>query len=140
LGSVADGVRVLGGATFIDAVQTKTASGTNDGKTGVAVPELQMNLGAEWDTPWLPGLTLLARGIYTSSQFLNAANTQEVPEWTRFDLGARYLIETRGMPITVRANVQNVFDDSYWASTAGSFGGLGLSAPRTFMLSASFDF
>jgi iron complex outermembrane receptor protein len=81
---------------------------------------------------------LTARGIYTSSQYLNAANTQELPSWTRLDLGARYVIDGRGKPIVIRANIENVFDANYWGSASRGF--LGLSTPRTFLLSTTFSF
>jgi iron complex outermembrane receptor protein len=38
----------------------------------------------------------------------------------------------------VRANLDNVLDKSYW--DANSFGQLTVSEPRTFLLSATFDF
>jgi iron complex outermembrane receptor protein len=139
-GEITDGIRILGGATYIDSVLTKTQNGTNNGKEGVAVPDLQANIGMEWDTPFVRDLTLSGRMVYTSTQYLNAANTQELPAWTRFDIGARYAIETHGVPIVIRANVLNVFDESYWASAAASSGRAGLSLPRTFLLSTSFQF
>ncbi|MDZ7872045.1 MAG: TonB-dependent receptor, partial [Rhizobium sp.] len=67
------------------------------------------------------------------------ANTQKVDGWTRVDLGARYKFEREnGKPIEIRASVENVFNENYWASSARGF--LAAGAPRTFMLSASFDF
>lgn len=139
-GEVTDGIRILGGVTFIDSELTKTQNGLNRGNKGIAVPEFQANIGAEWDTPFVHGLTLSGRVIYTSSQYLNAANTQELPAWTRLDMGARYTLETRGVPVVIRANVLNVFDESYWASAAASSGSAGLSLPRTFLLSTTFTF
>jgi iron complex outermembrane receptor protein len=137
-GEVADGVRLLGGVAYTHAELTKTAGGVNDGKTGIGVPEIQANLGAEWDTPFLPGMTLAGRAIYTDSQYVNAANTQKIPDWIRFDAGVRYAFSAHGTPITVRFNVENVLDDGYWASS--SRGGYQAGAPRTFLLSTSFDF
>jgi iron complex outermembrane recepter protein len=139
-GEVTSAIRVLGGLTYIDSELTKTANGINQGNEGIAVPEFQANIGAEWDPPFVSGLTVSGRVIYTSSQYLNAANTQELPAWTRLDLGARYTLETRGVPVVIRANVLNVFDESYWASAAASSGSAGLSLPRTFLLSTSFTF
>jgi iron complex outermembrane receptor protein len=97
-----------------------------------------MNIGGEWDTPYLRGFTLSARVIYTSSQYLNAANTQEVPSWVRVDFGARYSVEAAGTPITIRANLENAFDEGYWATA--SRGSLGMGTPRTFLLSATASF
>lgn len=137
-GELTETLRILGGATYIDSELTKTQNGLNQGNKGVAVPDFQANIGLEWDTPY-HGLTLSGRVVYTSSQYLNAANTQELPDWMRFDLGARYVFETRGTPIAIRANILNLLDENYWASAA-SFGAAGVGMPRTFLLSTSFSF
>lgn len=135
------GVRLLGGVTFIDAKLVNTVGGQFDGNAAPGVPDAAFNLYGEYDLPpWLaPGLTLTGRAIYTSSQFYNQANTQSVPDWTRFDAGLRYAFEgVNGKPVVVRAIVENLLDDSYWASAARGF--LAVGAPRTFILSASVDF
>ncbi len=137
-GQAADRVRLLGGAAFTDAEQVKTANGSNDGKTAVGVPEYQLNLGLEWDTPFLDGFTLGGRATYTSSQFYDAANTQSIPDWWRFDLSARYALDVYDTPIQMRASITNLLDDNYWESTAPS--ALSRSAPRTFLLSATARF
>lgn len=137
-GEVVEGVRILGGVMMIDSELTKTADNANQGNDGIGAPSLQVNVGAEWDTPFLRGLTLSARAVYTSSQYLNAANTQEVPSWTRVDFGVRYSVEAGGTPITIRANLENAFDEGYWA--AASRGSLGMGMPRTVLLSVTADF
>lgn len=139
-GQISDTVRLLGGVTLMDATLTKTSNGTNDGKDAPGVPDMQINLGSEWDTPFAPGLTLSGRVIHTSSQKVDNANTQSIPDWTRFDLGARYKLQTRGTPVTIRANVENLFDNDYWASAAYAPGWLAPGAPRTFLLSTAFTF
>jgi iron complex outermembrane receptor protein len=138
-GEVVPAVRVLGGVTLIDAELTKTRTASNIGHRPVGVPEMQANLGLEWDLPFVRGLTLGATAIYTGDQFVNAANTQLVPSWVRYDLGARYQTKLSETPVTVRLTVRNLLDDSYWSGVS-SFGGLGQSDPRTVLLSTSFDF
>ena len=138
-GEVQPGVRVLGGVTLIDPELTKTSTSANLGKTPIGVPQVQANLSAEWDTPFAPGLTLVANTVYTGYQYLDAANTQVVPSWTRLDLGARYTTRINNRPVTLRALVQNVFDTNYWAGVA-SYSGLSQGAPRTVLLSMSTDF
>ncbi|TXN19666.1 TonB-dependent siderophore receptor [Methylobacterium sp. WL9] len=135
------GIRLLGGVTFIDATLVKTAGGQFDGKAAPGVPDTALNLYGEYDLPpWLaPGLTVTGRAIYTSSMFYNQANTQSVPDWTRFDAGLRYVFEgANGKPVVMRAVVENIFDDSYWASAARGF--LAVGAPRTVIVSATVDF
>lgn len=138
-GEVLPTLRVLGGVTFIDAELTKTATAANIGNRPVGVPEVQANLGLEWDAPFLSGLTLGGGLVYTGDQYVNVGNTQRVPSWVRFDLGARYQTMLVNTPTTLRLTVRNVMDDDYWSGVS-SFGGLGQGDPRTVLLSTSFDF
>jgi iron complex outermembrane receptor protein len=137
-GEVMTGVRLLGGATYIDAELTKTNDGTNEGNEPPGVSPLRVVFGAEWDTPFFQGFTLMGRVTHDSSNYLDAANTQKVPGWARLDLCARYRLERAdGKPIVIRTTVTNVLDSDYWVNSSSQ---LGLSEPLTFRLSASFDF
>jgi iron complex outermembrane receptor protein len=138
-GEVARGVRVLGGVTYLQAKQLRTQGGTNDGKDAIVAPRWFGNAGLEWDTGFLPGLTLSTRVLLTGSQYVNAQNTLRLPGWARWDVGARYALQGFGRPVTLRANVLNVANRGYWEGSAGS-GGIVLSAPRTVNLSATIDF
>lgn len=82
-GKPIEGLRVLGGVTFIDAELAQTAAGQFDGNTAPGVPRTAINFYGEYDLPWIRGLTATGRMIYTSSMFYNQANTQSVPEWVR---------------------------------------------------------
>lgn len=132
------GVRLLGGVTFLDAELSKTAGGTNDGHDAVGVPDYQLNVGAEWDLPFLPGVTVSGRVLHTGPQYLDAANTQEVESWTRLDLGARYKTELYATPVTLNLFVENVTDESYWASAQGGYLTQGDPLTAKLSLSASF--
>lgn len=136
------GLRVLGGLTLLDAEQRVTAGGVNQGNDVIGVPETQLNIGAEWDVPGVRGLNLNARALYTSSQYADGANRQELPSWTRLDIGANYVATIADRKVTFRARIDNVADKSYWAS-AGGYPGSGylvLGSPRTAVLSATVDF
>lgn len=139
-GQLVPTLRVLGGATFLKAENTKTQGGIDQGKTVIGVPETQANIGVEWDL--LTSLSVDGRVVYTSSQMANASNTLEIPGWTRLDLGARYSLAWADKTMTVRARIDNVTDRNYWASVGGSFDAnyMVLGGPRTFVLSASLDF
>lgn len=138
-GEVAPGTRLMGGVTFLDGELTKSATAANRGNKPVGVPDIQANLWAEWDTPWLEGFTLTGGAIYTDSQYVNQANTQALDSWTRIDAGARYATKIEGRPTTFRATVQNVFDREYWSGVA-SYGAFSPGYPRTLQLSATVDF
>jgi iron complex outermembrane recepter protein len=139
-GEVTPAIRLLGGVALIDGKQVKTLNGATDGRTAVGVPAVTANIGAEWDTPFVPDMTLWGRVIYTSSQYVNITNTLSLPEWTRVDIGARYTVTSpwNGKPIVIRASVENVFNEAYWASAYS--GVITLAAPRTYLLSTTFNF
>lgn len=137
-GEIARGVRLLGGLALVDGRQTRTAGGRNDGRKITGAPNVQLNLGAEWEVAQVPGLTLSGRAIHTSSQYVDTANAQSIPRWTRYDIGARYAARWAGTPTTLRLSIQNVLDKSYWASAIDTY--LVQSSPRSVQVSASFDF
>lgn len=139
-GQLVSSLRVLGGVTLLEAENTKTQGGVDDGKEVIGVPDTLANIGVEWDV--FNSLSVDGRLVYTSSQKADAANTLEIPSWTRLDLGARYSLAWADKNLTVRARVDNVTDRNYWASVGGSFDAnyMVLGGPRTFVLSASLDF
>lgn len=136
------GLKLLGGATWLDAKQRSTGSAATDGKRVIGVPRLQANVGVEWAVPAIDGLALDARVVRTGSSYADAANTLEVPGWTRLDLGLSYLLDVGQRLLTLRARIDNATDRSYWSSVGGfpGSGYLVVGAPRTFGLSASVDF
>ncbi len=133
-GEAMPGLKLLGGLNLIDAKMLSTD------KDAVGVPRQQLNLGAEWAV--LPDLSLNARVLRTGAQWADAANTNEAPAWTRFDIGLRWAATVGGMPLTLRGRIDNLFDKSYWASVGGFPGAnyLVLGGPRTLSLSASVAF
>ncbi|UZK66380.1 TonB-dependent receptor [Sphingomonas sp. M1-B02] len=139
-GELTTGLRLIAGASLNDAKLRDTPAGANDGNKAVGVPDYLVNANIEWDTPFLPGATLTGRFVQTGKQQVNAANTLEISEWTRFDLGARYVALLGTTPLTLRVNVDNVANKRYWASAYDAFNAALLQgAPRTFKLSASLD-
>ncbi|WP_145002372.1 TonB-dependent receptor [Pseudomonas oryzihabitans] len=142
-GEPLQGFRVLGGLMYIDSELKDTVGGTFDGNRAPATPKLNANLGAELDIPAVPGLTLTGRGIYTSSQYLDQANSKEIDAWHRFDVGARYAFKVDATRVTLRASVENVMNERYWASAGASDDsepGLTISTPRTLVLSTTLAF
>ena len=135
-GEVLRGLRVMASASFNDAVLTRTAGGTNQGNNAAGVPDRTYNLGLDWDTPFVPGLSLNGRVINTSAVYADAANLLRVPEWTRVDLGARYRTRVANKAVVLRASLENVADKRYWVISNY----VTVGAPRTLMLSATVDF
>ena len=137
-GEPTDWLRFIGGMTVNDAKITRSLNGTNDGRQAVGVPDYQVNFGTEIIPPFLRAATLTGRVVHTSSQFVDITNARAIPAWTRFDLGARYIIVADGHPVTLRVSAENVGNKGYWASAFGGF--LVQGAPRTVKASATFEF
>lgn len=141
-GVVADNVRLLGGFTFLDAIQQNTGSAATDGKRVIGTPKDYGSVGVEWDIPGMSGLMVEGRVVYTGSSYADAVNTLLVPGWTRLDLGARYETIVGGKPLTIRGRIDNVTNRDYW-STVGGYPGAGylsVGTPLVFSLSASVNF
>lgn len=136
------GLRLIGGATWLDAEITHALNPALEGKAPIGVPDFQASLNVEWDVTALPGLTLEGRAVHTGSQPVSEDNTVELDAWTRFDAGVRYAFEAGGKPLTLRARVENLADEDQWVAVGGYPGSnyLTLGAPRTWRLSISADF
>lgn len=136
-GEVFRHLRMMASATFYDPKLQGTEGGANDGNDPVGVPKFAFNLGADYDLPWVPGLSINGRIIHTGAQYYNASNTLRLPSWTRYDLGVRYGMRVIGKDVILRANVENLFGSRYWIQQ-GTY--VTNAAPRTLLLSAEFNF
>lgn len=129
--------RVLGGVAYVQSRLVRTEDGANDGNDGPGVPRVQAKVGVEWDTPFLPGLTMAVRGIHTGAAYANQDNTYRIKAWNRLDLGLRYARKIAGRNTTFRLDVENLLNRNYWVANSWN---VGLGAPRTVLLSATMDF
>jgi iron complex outermembrane receptor protein len=133
-GDLAPGLRLIAGAALNDAELI-------GGAEVPGVPEFTANADVEWDLPFVPGLTLTGRMLHTGRQWVDTANTLRLPDWTRFDLGARYVLATGDIPLTLRITIDNVANERYWASAFDTFSTALLQGqPRTVKASLSADF
>lgn len=134
---IVPGVRISASAMWLDARISESTE--LSGKRPIGVPTWQANLGAEWDTPWMPGLTLSSNLLYTGAQYVDAANTQRIPSWTRWDLGIRYRLQGGRYPASVRLAVRNVLNRPGWVAV-DAYGGLAQADPRTVLASVFVGF
>jgi len=141
-GEPVDGLRVIGGVTWLDAELARTQDGVNEGNTAIGVPDVQANLNVDWDVGAPGGLALEGRVVWTGEQFVNEANTVRLDDWHRFDVGVRYETLLGNIPLDLRARLDNVTNESYWASTGGFPGANYLiqGNPRLFQVSATVEF
>lgn len=129
-------LNLMGGITYTEAELTKTQGGKNQGNFATATPKLQAKLGMQYDLPMIEGLSLNTNITAMSKQYINAENNLHVAGRTIYDIGGLYKTQIGQVPTVLRAEIKNLSNKAYWASSTSS----GLGAPRTLMFSATFDF
>jgi iron complex outermembrane receptor protein len=132
------GLRLIGGVSYINAKLVDTGDAAEEGNRPIGVPAWTFNANLEYDVPQVNGLTLMGRAIWTSSQYLDTANTQKIPSWTRFDVGARYKTQILKHDTSFNVMVTNLANRSYWSSALGGY--LTQAEPRTAWFSVTTDF
>jgi iron complex outermembrane recepter protein len=137
-GEATDWLRIIGGFSINDAVQRMTLGGATNGKNAIGVPGFQANVGVEIVPPFLKAATLTGRVVQTDHQYLDNANLQRIPGWTRFDIGARYVLVAERHPITFRLAAENVANRRFWYSAFGGY--LVQASPRTIRASVTFEY
>ncbi|QWC57243.1 TonB-dependent siderophore receptor [Erythrobacter sp. 3-20A1M] len=140
-----DGLRLIAGGSVVDAKLRRTPGGANEGNDALGVPDYTLNANVEWDLPFVPGFTLTGRVIHTGEQAANVTNTSYLDDWTTLDLGARYVLATGGVPLTLRFGVDNVTNERFWSSSYSAFASgdtarLLQGRPRTYRGSVTVDF
>ncbi|WP_233272896.1 TonB-dependent receptor [Paraburkholderia acidisoli] len=136
-GEVFRSLRLMASATFYDPKVSGTAGGTQDGNAPGGVPKFAFNLGADYDLPWVAGLSVNGRIIHTGAQYYDSSDALRLPAWTRYDVGLRYATRVASKDVVFRANVENLFGSRYWIQQ-GTY--VTNAAPRTVLLSAQVDF
>ncbi|MES2760238.1 MAG: TonB-dependent siderophore receptor [Pseudomonadota bacterium] len=112
-----------------------------DGKRVTNVPNFKSSAWVEYSVAQVAGLKVNAAWQYAGSKAFDVENRTTVPGYHVFDLGAAYATRVAGVPATLRAGVNNVFDKFYWRDVTPALGGYLLpGAPRTLRVSAQFDF
>lgn len=124
---------LTGGLMYLDAKRKNTANGKYDGYYVSGVAKWSGIVAAEYEVN--ANTAIVARMIYNGEAYGTNANKVKIPSYTTADLGMTYKTNVAGMPLTLRAMCHNVTDKDYWIARGGS-NVIGLSMPRTFMLSA----
>lgn len=137
-GEPVEGLRLMAGGTRMTSELKKTQGGLADGNHAIGVPTFLMNASVDWDVPGLQGVALNARMLRTGGQYADQANNLSLPTWNRFDAGARYTFKVEQKDVTLRANVENIANKSYWESANGGY--LTQGDPRLVKFSGTIDF
>ena len=88
----------------------------------------------EYDIPSLAGLTLTGGANYTGKRYGDSTNTDILPSYTLFDIGARYKTKIDKYPTTFNVNISNLTDEDYWATSSI------LGDPRNIAFSMKMEF
>ncbi|MBZ2208204.1 TonB-dependent siderophore receptor [Massilia soli] len=125
----------------LDTEQSGTGQPGMDGKRVTNVPKLKSTAWVEYAVPGVDGLSVNGVWQYAGRKAFDVDNRVFVPSYHTLDLGAAYETGSMDTRITWRAGVQNVTDKFYWRDVTPALGGYLLpGAPRTFRVSAQFDF
>ncbi len=126
---------LVGGLMYLNAEQSKTQGGTNDGKAVGGTSKFSGTIGAVYHVD--PAWSLIGRVSYLGrAKIKNEALS--VPASWKVDLGASYETKMGTTPVTLTLMCYNVTGKDYWVPVAGS-DGLQLSAPRSLAFSANFE-
>lgn len=128
---------VISGYTWLDTkIKKQKQNVLLEGKRPVDVADQIFKVRMEYTVPEVENLSLSGAVNYNASSFADQMNTDIVPSYVLFDLGARYVLNREQWPITFRADLHNVLNKHYWNGNGGST----LGAPRTLTVSSSFKF
>lgn len=147
-GEIATGLRLYGGATWLDAKLEDTPLPSTSGKRFVGAPRFKGNVLLEYAIPGLERLVATADYQFATSRAGNDTNTLTVAGYGTVDLGARYATDVGGKAVTLRLAVNNVLDRAYWSTVApsnitGANAGnmvAHLGTPRTWLGSVALEF
>lgn len=138
-GKLADKWTVTGGLLYLDAEREKTKNGTKDGWFVNGASEWSGVLGLEYKPD--DSLGIVGRAVWNDKAYIDSRSSSgktEIPSYVTFDVGVNYKTKVNTVPVKLSAMCYNVADKDYWMGR-GSSTTIGLSMPRTFMLSAQFD-
>ena len=133
-GKVLPELTLVGGFTLLDPEVKKSSVAANEGNKPTNVASQLAKMYAEYDINAVPGLALTGGAYYTGKQYSDEANRHSLPSFTTFDAGARYRMPVADNSVTLRANVSNLANKSYWLNSSY------LGDPRTLTFSAQLEF
>jgi iron complex outermembrane receptor protein len=137
-GRVMPELTLVSGLMWLDARIEDSGNPATDGKRAVGVPRVTANAWAEYRIAAAPGLAVNGGLFYSGKTYLDVANVQAVPSWTRIDLGASYDMRVAGLPTRFLLTVENAAGKDYWASSLGGI--LTMADPLTVKLGARVSF
>ncbi|PUA30193.1 MAG: hypothetical protein B0W54_06680 [Cellvibrio sp. 79] len=137
IGNLTENLNLIGGFTWLDPeVEKQQQTPALEGKAPVDVAEQIVKARFEYRVPAVAGLSVSASANYNGSSYGDGLNNDKVPEYTLYDIGARYQTEVAEQLVTFRADLHNLTNEHYW----NGFNGTRIGDPRTLMLSVTAEF
>jgi len=115
------------GATYLDATIEKTSSDSADleGNTPGNAPEWQVVGTAQYSIPNIPSLSVHGAVRYFGDTYISDDNLLSVPGRTVVNAGFSYDFDMQGKAWTLVGNINNLFNEEYWASGGYTSGNIG---------------
>ena len=133
-GKVTDNLTIFGGGTLMDIEVEKSNNPAIEGKKPTSAATKMAKLYAEYNIPFISGLTVTGGAYYTGERYGDSMNTDKISSYTLYDAGLRYKTKLDKYPTTFIMNVTNLTDKKYWRSST-SFG-----EPRNLAFSMKMEF
>ena len=141
-GEILPGLNVIATYTNQDVRVTKS----NNGDVGNRLNFVPRNVGSVWTTYEVQQGPLdgfkIGGGVKVQDGVVDAGNTIKSPGYALLNLMTGYSFEAGKSRITAQLNIDNLLDKNYFtnASSAGNFGFVTFSTPRTFMGSINIQY
>lgn len=139
VGSLSKKWDLIFGIAYMNAEKTHTEGGENDGRKVCGIPKWSGDLALTYKPD--DRTKIFTRINYTGTTRVHDTSSYEhhidVPSITLFDVGASYKTKIMGYDTTITAMCYNLFDREYWYANGDN--SIGLGAPRTFAVTASFQ-
>jgi iron complex outermembrane receptor protein len=140
-GTAAQGLDYGVSLMALNTRQQGTGVASVDGKRVANVPAFQTTTWVEYALPAVPAMSVSAVWQHAGKKAFDIENRTMVPSYDVLGLGAKYALNVGDTKVTLRARADNVFNKFYWRDVSPELGGyLFPGAPRTFRVSAQFDF
>ncbi len=126
--------------TALNTRQQGTGQANLDGKRVTNVPSFKSAISAEYRVAGVPGLSVNGVWQYVGEKAFDLENKTMVPSYHLVNLGSSYATRIGGIATTIRASVNNAFNEFYWRDVTPQLGGYLLPGnSRSFKVSAQFD-
>jgi len=138
----APSLRLSARAAWIDARTIAAFDPELVGKRTTNVAPFAAALGASWQVPQAPGLTLGSLVTYSGAKPVLPDNSVSLSPYWQWDVAGAYRWRQGPALMTLRAGIDNVTDQRYWREApTESWGGIYLfpAQPRVFRLSLAVN-